>query len=638
MASWYETMKLPEGFVDLATAYNAAENTFVNIIGVVVDVMPPTLTRNNEHMITFKLLDEKLRDSIYGSHGLLVRFFRGDAQHLPRVNQRGDVVLIRNIKMRAQSNQPLALSNYQTSPLVFPFASVPEPSYQISFQDKRRINCLGVPQDKEKLSLDEQRYVIELKHEIGSSIQPSPVGAPSGPSMMRKRPAEDYPPMDPKKQKQSTSSTFGRKFRLVQDLRHKEFADICGQVVKRFPTRFGGCDLYITDYTQNKDMFYYAPPEAETERERDGDEYGYSGPPKKTWPGPYGQLVLKVNMKDPHSYYANKEVDEQDLVLLKNVKMKIMAEGSKLEGDMWPDQENPEKVQIRKLMNRETPEIQALLERKDRYWAARAAKAAANEKPKLTHTEKKKQKKQRKAEQAAASAAKLNGDRNSESTGMKVGVNNRSKVDVNPHVRCGHEEVSISTIRDILDPDDERHTNAMPDGSTYVLPFVNAKFRARVRVVDFAPRQLEDFAIPEHEYEGERSEDSAMIDYSSSLQYMWSFSLLLEDASKPKGPEEFPNRIWATLGHEEAQYLFGRNVNDPGDLRNDHQLLARLREQLCILWGNLEEKATDEAVSNRPFECCLMEYGVEMDDDDPAKALTLFGIQRMHRMYGVTSL
>jgi hypothetical protein len=35
-------------------------------------------------------------------------------------------------------------------------------------------------------------------------------------------------------------------------------------------------------------------------------------------------------------------------VLLKNVKMKIMADGAKLEGDMWPDDKNPDKVQIEK--------------------------------------------------------------------------------------------------------------------------------------------------------------------------------------------------------------------------------------------------------------------------------------------------
>lgn len=51
-----------------------------------------------------------------------------------------------------------------------------------------------------------------------------------------------------------------------------------------------------------------------------------------------------------------------------------MSEGSKLEGDMWPDSMNPEKVQIQKIRSNEIPEVQALLKRKENYWSARAAK------------------------------------------------------------------------------------------------------------------------------------------------------------------------------------------------------------------------------------------------------------------------
>ena len=48
---------------------------------------------------------------------------------------------------------------------------------------------------------------------------------------------------------------------------------------------------------------------------------------------------------------------EGDFVLLKNVKMKIMADGGKLEGDMWPDDKNPDKVQIEKSQRVRSPVI-----------------------------------------------------------------------------------------------------------------------------------------------------------------------------------------------------------------------------------------------------------------------------------------
>jgi hypothetical protein len=120
-------------------------------------------------------------------------------------------------------------------------------------------------------------------------------------------------------------------------------------------------------------------------------------------------------------------------------------------------------------------------------------------------------------------------------------------------------------------------------------------------------------------------------------------------------PDEKEDRIWVQLHHEDAQFLFGRNVDDPGDLRKNLHLRGQLREKLFILWGDLEEvkeatrmttaeevkddgdvddmgtaddatpavagdlvdtAAETEESSNLPFECCLMEYGIQMDQDE----------------------
>jgi hypothetical protein len=69
-------------------------------------------------------------------------------------------------------------------------------------------------------------------------------------------------------------------------------------------------------------------------------------------------------------------------------------------------------------------------------------------------------------------------------------------------------------------------------------------------------------------------------------------------------------------------------------LRRDTQTLAKLREQIAILWGNLEElklaalqnqqpfptseatSAEDMGLSNLPFYCCIKEYGQELDEED----------------------
>lgn len=645
----------PAGFDDLSTAYNAPKDTFVNIIGVVVDLMPPTRTSVGQHIFTFKLLDERLRDAAYGSQGLTVRFFVKDISSLPRVRQVGDVVLLRMIKMMAYNQQPLALSNYQTGVLVFPSASIPDPKFQIAYNDKKRIECHGVPLDVEKLNLQEQAYVIELKQAMSAYVSALPGGRHTVISTQQSAPqplatAARVPPLETRKRsaedvqvvasKRAKSATFGEKFHIISDTHHYMFADICAQVVRKFPSHFGTCELYVTDYTENKDMFLYRPPEDPEERERDGDTYGYTGPPKKDWTGPWGQLVLKVNLKDPHANYANRQVEQGDLVLLRNVKMK-MRDGSKLEGDMWPDDMNPEKVQIRKMIRHELepPEIKELMGRKERYWAARERKAVAREKaerPKMTETERKKEKaarkkekKQRDLEKAAALAE----------PGQRPKTKGQSKADLNPNVRCSHEEVPISTIRDILDPDDKRHKNTTPDGITYALPFVNAKYRARVRVVGFSPERLEDFAVSESVDDDDKSENSLQMDWESSPKYHWSFSLTLQDASRQKSSHDSEDHICVNLGHEEATYLLGNTIEDPVDLRTDARALARLRDKLFLLWGNLEEVSNSDTLSNRPFECCLMEYGVEMDDVEEAENVSsVLRYQRLYRLNGVTIL
>ncbi|KAF2486297.1 hypothetical protein BDY17DRAFT_315178 [Neohortaea acidophila] len=654
-------MALPHPFIDLDKAYNSPIDTFVNIIGVVVDLMAPTQASSGQHLMTFKLLDPHLRDSALSKRGLPARWFCKEAGHLPKVRQVGDVVLIRNIKMTSWSQQPLALSNYQTEVTVFPAASIPSPNFEIAYQGRQRVETLGIPQHLKKLTLQEQTYVIQLKHDMRDTLQSwtikpgfddaptrPPINVPTAPTAMRKRPGEEpTAPPEPKR------SRLGPKYKLIHDLRYPMWADLLVQVVKKFANNFGSCELYVTDYTENKEMFYYDTPEEEKKYkdDRDGDPYDYltSGHGKKrAWPGPYGWLVLKMNVKDPHAQYANREVEEGDFVLLRNVKTNAK---NRLEGDMWPDYLNPEKLQIAKVKELQVPEVQELLERKEKYWTKRRRKfpgeggeEAQPEKKKLTKSERKKLKKEekekvqlRKQGVKGAGAVVDNEAQSDALTGSK-------KADINPHIRCIHDSVPVSSIRDVLDPTNAMHKNTTPAGREYVLPFINVKYRARVRVVDFEPKRLEDFV---HQGQPARreddGEDEAVMDWESSARWEWGFSLQLEDASRTKESDgDASNRLWVNVRHQDAQYLFGNDVGDPEDLRDDAHLLAQVREKLCILWGNLEEARVsgEEEVSNRPFECCIAEYGVQVDEKGSGTGGEegSFGFKRMYKMFGVTIL
>lgn len=153
----------------------------------------------------------------------------------------------------------------------------------------------------------------------------------------------------------------------------------------------------------------------------------------------------------------------------------------------------------------------------------------------------------------------------------------------------------------------------------------------------------------------------------SQPRWEWSFALQLEEITKrPKNDDgaadgSGSSRIWLHVGHSEAQFLFGNDVADPSDLRQDSGLLTQLREKLYILWGDLEERkrkeVEDERVakrlklaagaekqakqeqeqqqeepSNLPFNCCLQEYGVLQDG---GSAEELADWERQYMMFGV---
>jgi len=664
-------MALPTGFSDLSTAYNAAQYTIVHIIGFVVDAMTPSTTRTGDFMMTLKLLDVPLHEATYGSHGLQMRYFNKDRRQLPQVQQ-GDVVMLRSVKMSRFSGQPIAMSNYQTTTVVFPAASIPDPSYEIAFRGNDRISALGAPADKGKITLEEQTYVIKLKADLKHMLDQSFEHIHNLATVKRKR--DDNPAADAGQPTTTTaarpSSFSSSKFRLVSDLRHFIFADLCVQVVKKFPTGFG-CDLYVTDYTANDALFYYRPPEEETtDRERDGDAFGYHQPAKKDWPGPYGYLVLHVNVKEPHAHFINDKVSEGDFVLLRNVKMRIMNEGARLEGDMWPDDRNPDKVQVQKVPSREWREVRDVLERKEQYWTQRTAqqplapKAPPPQQHQLSNkAEKNRKKRERRKEKLAAALAEA-----------EARANQHQAPNTNKHVRCSHTTTPLSPVKAILDPTHLRHTCTLSGGKggggggiVVALPFINANYRAQVRVVDFHPHELEDFAVPVPHTASSTPPSSREPSPSDiylppppdsppstqTQKWEWNFALTLEDATTASHLRGEGQRIEVQVHNDTAQRLLGQELEDACDLRRHAEVLAKLREKLWILWGNLEEVVIGGGgggeLSNLPFECCIAEYGVEIDAEDERWDVCGDGVQRvamtmaggkrwvrMYRLHGTT--
>ncbi len=132
-------------------------------------------------------------------------------------------------------------------------------------------------------------------------------------------------------------------------------------------------------------------------------------------------------------------------------------------------------------------------------------------------------------------------------------------------VKCAYPDQPITPLKEILKPSKFSQTE---DGEEFQAPFTLCKYRAVVRVVDYFPRKLEDFAV------GRRASEMDMLsDYSGGEDtdleedmrrfksgegfaksiWEWRFALRIEDASSKSSRE----RLWLIVDNHSAQLLLG---------------------------------------------------------------------------------
>ncbi|KKZ60692.1 hypothetical protein EMCG_04619 [[Emmonsia] crescens] len=620
---------IPLGFDDIQTALSKRDR-LVNIIAVVVDALPPTLSGGSSYVSTFTLKDNDFSSEAW--NGLKIRYFNNDESYLP-APQHGDVVLLRQIKVRLFQGGVIGLCSQRdfTPWIIFRKGPNPKANPQITMRPGTR-----------DLTSIEKSYALAL---IGMD---SPISTNHQPFQVQQ--ATTPAPSLPLANKPTTPR--GRpKFSLIKDLSCGIFVDLVAQ-----------------------QLFNYTSKEG---RPHDGDEYGYASRSNRDWPGPYGQMTLQVTLWEPHSQYARQNIKENDFVLLQNVNIKTGRISGVMEGSLHTDRRYPEKIQVIPMNDNDSDEdIKKLVKRKLEYWKRIRAenpglhsndinkrKAAENDEQPRNLV---KGAKKRLAEQKKRLREKSKRDEDQ----PEIATSFQAKRDqLNDYIRAHNPSIPCRSISDILS--NESHTNISPDGIEYRLPFQNLRYKASVRVVDFFPPRLEDFAV---QYDVERamlsdtefsvsSTDENETD--SCKRWEWRFCLLVEDAGpgthyNRNGPRE---RMKLYVSNNDAVFLLRL---DAVNLRENPATLSDLREKLFILWGDLEERksANNTTASNssgnangnapnpdpkkeiasastKPFVCCIKEFGVKSsrssdegtsDDNDECG----FGWKRRFCLFGTT--
>ena len=360
---------LPAGFVDLQTASNR-HNEELNIMGVVVDFLPPSRSRGTDYMSTFSLADSALGGY---DDGLKVRFFRPMESEHPSIQGTGDVVILRAVKVKIWSGMTIALSSFNTGWTVLPASAIPDsPGSGIAKVTHRRSTRMPPPTAAETL------HAITLCNSQDRSGFTAPIGiktSTDGNSSVVV-PAVVVSP--------KTKSS------LIKDVMIDCFYDIVAQVVRKHSSN-GRCELYITDYTSNNLMYNYEWGRSGVEGiARDGDEHGYLPRHSKNrqWPGPYGKMTLQVALWEPHSYFASQNVKDEDYIHLRNLRIKLGRDG-KLEGCLHTDKRFSDRIDVTILKDREDDRVKDVMRRKRDYWSK--AKAQRSELVELTQGQKRKQ-------------------------------------------------------------------------------------------------------------------------------------------------------------------------------------------------------------------------------------------------------
>lgn len=489
---------------------------------------------------------------------MAVNIFRPKDQ-MPKPSA-GDVFVAFSIKVQEYRNEISLISNRITRTHVYSKDEIPRPPQSAKNAVKPIEGQTGkMPGESENL------YVSWFYHNVDKTTLPS---------------TAEY------QEQVQMSANIRDKFSLLQDVQEDRFYDLIVQVAREPYDELDKCTLWVTDYTENERFFHHKLDTSNRDDGADGDPFGYTNKHRistpKSWPGPFGKRSLQVTCYEPHWTFIREEdmVKRKVWLKLRNVQVKYGHNCNNLEGKLRGDQRYPGRIGVEVLETTHVDDIdkeddtvdhvrlkaavrrhrdyeKAFKEQLRKLHASRSGNGAksngAKRKPEATLNSKQRRKLKRfQAEE-------------------KIQEENRAKMlGLNDLVKCESENQDPFPLSQILEGTETKLRCGGDEARSALLPFDNVKFRANVRVVDFCPRKLEDFATwrRRSEYdmlsdngmssdpESDTDNDEGTLDrFAGQKVWEWRFALELEEVDPKRKKNEKAPRIWVLVNNIEAQQL-----------------------------------------------------------------------------------
>ncbi|ROV87692.1 hypothetical protein VMCG_10565 [Cytospora schulzeri] len=637
---------LPKGFTSIRDVLDGKfSSKIVSVIGVVKDYLLPRSTAGPDWKSRISLYDHSTEEE--GNAISLEVFLPKD--QMPDV-QAGDIIIASRVTRQEWQGSPSLKSNHYASDIhVYDAPRIASCRGARSARGALKPSSREVHRNPEQ---EDEEYVLWLYNKI-----------------------DNVPDREQVASRAEQTLNIKDKFTLLQDAEYRKFADLIVQVVKE-PYDLGDkMTLWVSDYTENSNLFNKtnnASDWTDGMPIRDGDAYGYtskwSKPARSTaaeekWMGPCGHMSIQLTCWEPHADFIRSNVQVRDWIHLHNVEIGHGKSGvMNMEGFLRTDRHYPGRVYVKVLdseADRETldPRLIEAIRRKRDYEKHHRQTLKGNTKTKGEGPKpqsgnrdgRRKRKREEKARELREQEAKQ-----------------EALLGLNDHIKCEHADKKPVPLSSILEP--------VRYDTTFELPFTCAKYRTQARVVDFHPASLQDFAVRRKIKEYACLSDNSESDSSTSSErtvksvWEWRFALKLEEASSTSAKGKKPASLWVVVDNLEGQLLTDL---DAVDLRSDDHVnvLEMLRQRMFILWGDLEERKSDiearksnicwkkppahsddedngggaghvpslSQTSNKPFTCCIRQYGVKVmaEEGEEANAGDGKKWQRVFGLFGI---